>query len=94
MLKLGVHELDLFLLGLLSGLDAMLDKPMADLLTQLPISSDVKGALLGGPTPLGKVLMLASACERVLAGSMQCVSSGHFRNSTAKSQAATAPSKA
>ena len=36
----------------------------------------------------------ANACERVLAGSMLCISSGHFRNSTAKSHAAMQPSKA
>lgn len=38
---------ELFLLGLFSLIDALLDKPMADLLKELPLSAEVKWALLG-----------------------------------------------
>jgi c-di-GMP-related signal transduction protein len=41
---------DLFLLGLLSALDAMLDMPMADVLAGIPVEESIKNALLGRPS--------------------------------------------
>jgi c-di-GMP-related signal transduction protein len=47
----GSHAADLFLLGMLSLLDAILERPMQDVLVDLPVSKDIKAALLqqGGP---------------------------------------------
>ena len=47
----GVPELagDLFLMGLLSTLDAMLDMPMARVLDNVPVNVEIKDALLGKP---------------------------------------------
>jgi EAL and modified HD-GYP domain-containing signal transduction protein len=42
---------DLFLLGLLSVMDALLDMPMADVLAVLPVSREIKDTLRGRPTP-------------------------------------------
>ena len=39
---------DLFLLGLFSMIDALIDQPMSDILAELSISEDIKTALLGG----------------------------------------------
>jgi EAL and modified HD-GYP domain-containing signal transduction protein len=63
-LGLNGRQLDLFMLGLLSALDALLDCPLAEVLAHLPLSRDVKATLLGDSTPLGKLQMLALACER------------------------------
>lgn len=47
--KLGLYEQasDLFLMGLFSLMDALLDRPIGEILNELPISSSVKGAILG-----------------------------------------------
>jgi len=37
---------DLFLMGLFSVIDAIIDKPMESILKELPLSEDIKGALL------------------------------------------------
>ena len=55
---------DLFLLGLLSVLDSLLGRPMAELVADLPIPDDVKGALLGTPNPLKEALDLVLAYEQ------------------------------
>lgn len=47
----GKHNADLFLLGMLSLLDAILGRPLDEILDELPVSQDIKAALLnrGGP---------------------------------------------
>jgi c-di-GMP-related signal transduction protein len=50
---------DLFLLGLFSLLDAILEIPMAEILENLPLAPDVKAALLGESGPLREVYQLA-----------------------------------
>ncbi|MCP5055076.1 MAG: HDOD domain-containing protein [bacterium] len=52
------RQSDFFLMGLMSLIDAFLDRPMADILQELPISSDIKGAIQGANTPMGRVLDL------------------------------------
>lgn len=42
---------ELFLMGLLSVMDAFLNVPMADVLTGIPVSENIKKALLGKPSP-------------------------------------------
>ena len=49
---------ELFLMGLFSLLDAFLDQPLTDILIQLPISDDIKNALVGRQGLMGEVLKL------------------------------------
>ena len=55
---------ELFLAGALSLIDAMLDRPMAAVLADLPLAKDVSHALLGQPSPLRPVLAYAQGYER------------------------------
>ncbi len=55
---------DLFLLGMFSLLDAIIDQPMADVVEQVPLSADVKAALLGEANPLRAFLDLVIAYEQ------------------------------
>ncbi len=57
-------DFDLFMMGLLSLIDAVLDQPLKELLPDLPVSPEVKGALSGATGGLGPVLALATAYER------------------------------
>jgi c-di-GMP-related signal transduction protein len=54
---------EFFLMGLFSLMDAMLDRTMEDLLSELPVSHDVKTALLGGENPMKHVLDTIIAYE-------------------------------
>jgi len=57
-------DYELFLTGLLSAVDAILDRPILEVLHDLPLSADVKSALLGKKFGHGRVLSLALAYER------------------------------
>jgi c-di-GMP-related signal transduction protein len=50
---------DLFMMGLFSLLDAILEIPLDEILENLPLEEDVKMALLGEPGPLRSVFDLA-----------------------------------
>lgn len=52
-----------FLVGLLSRMDVLLGLPMAQVLERLPVSDEVRAALLDGTGPHASVLMLADAYE-------------------------------
>lgn len=54
----------LFLLGMFSLLDAMLDSPMTDILKTLPIGDDVKEALIYGTNRYSTFIKLVIALER------------------------------
>jgi len=54
---------DLFLMGLLSLMDAILDRPMASVLDSIPISPDIKDGLLGKEGGFHHVHRLVLACE-------------------------------
>jgi c-di-GMP-related signal transduction protein len=56
-------ESDLFLLGLLSLIDAMLEMPMAEVLEKIPLDHETKAVLLGQPSVLGPVFRLMLAHE-------------------------------
>jgi c-di-GMP-related signal transduction protein len=56
-------ESDLFLLGLLSLIDAMLEMPMADVLDRIPLDHETKAVLLGQPSALRPVYQLMLAHE-------------------------------
>ena len=49
---------EFFLMGLFSLLDAFLDQSLPDILVQLPISEDIKNALVGRRGLMGEVLKL------------------------------------
>jgi c-di-GMP-related signal transduction protein len=53
-----------FLVGILSRMDAILERPMEIVISQLPLTSDCKNALCGGSNVLGTLLRLAICCER------------------------------
>lgn len=57
-------DFELFLTGLLSAVDAILDRPILEVLHDLPLSAEVKSALLGKKYGHGRVLGLALAYER------------------------------
>ncbi len=58
------RQSDLFLMGLFSLLDALMGRPMEEILEQLPIMDDIKTALLGSPGALQDLLQLVIALER------------------------------
>ena len=55
---------DLYMTGLFSLLDAMLDSPMSEILDKLPVNSTVKDALLGKDNSYRSFLRLSQAFER------------------------------
>lgn len=61
---LGGREADLFFLGSLSLVDTMLDRPMSDVLAELPLGEDLEAALLGKLNPLKPLLEVVIAYER------------------------------
>lgn len=56
-------ESDLFLLGLLSLIDTMLEMTMTDVLDRIPLDVATKAVLLGQPSPLRPVFQLMLAHE-------------------------------
>ncbi|HEY4187746.1 MAG TPA: HDOD domain-containing protein [Polyangia bacterium] len=56
-------ELDAFLVGLLSSLDAMMGRPLDELLAEVGVSPEIVSAVLHQDTPLGKVRALTLAYE-------------------------------
>jgi len=61
--KVPHGESDLFLLGLLSLMDAMLEMPMPEVLAHIPLDRETKAALLGQPSALRPVFQLMLAHE-------------------------------
>ena len=55
---------ELFLMGALSLVDAMLDRPMAEVLSELPLAADLEQALLGCPSPLRPALEFVERYEQ------------------------------
>src|SRR5471032_278814 len=58
------NELDLFLLGMLSLLDVMTGRPIAEMIAQLRISEQLRAALLSRAGPMGMLLDTVQAFER------------------------------
>jgi c-di-GMP-related signal transduction protein len=54
---------DLFLMGLLSLIDAMLETPMEEVLEKISLDQETKSVLLGRPSPLRPVFQLVLAHE-------------------------------
>ncbi len=70
--KVPHGESDLFLLGLLSLIDAMLEMPMAEVLERVPLDHETKAVLIGQPSILRPVFQLMLAHE---SGEWQAASS-------------------
>jgi c-di-GMP-related signal transduction protein len=62
--NLGDKSLDLFLMGLLSMIDTVLNAPLPEILKQIAVSDDVKAALLENAGRLRPVYDLAVAAEK------------------------------
>jgi len=62
--KLKMLPSDCFLLGMFSLIDALVDKPMQDILTELPIAKELKDALLGEPNIFHDLLLLVVSYEK------------------------------
>ncbi len=61
---MSAQKSDLFLMGLLSLTDAILDQPMNDVLSHLPLSSEVHTALAGGANRFRDVFDVLLSYER------------------------------
>jgi EAL and modified HD-GYP domain-containing signal transduction protein len=61
--KIPHGESDLFLMGLLSMMDAILETPMVNVLEKIPLDQSTKAALLGGVSPLRPLYQLMLARE-------------------------------
>ncbi|HEY6766564.1 MAG TPA: HDOD domain-containing protein [Candidatus Sulfotelmatobacter sp.] len=61
--KVPHGESDLFLMGLLSLIDAMLEMPMASVLEMVPLDKETKAVLLGQPSVLRPIHQLILAHE-------------------------------
>jgi EAL and modified HD-GYP domain-containing signal transduction protein len=61
--KVPHGESDLFLMGLLSLIDAMLETPMETVLEKIPVDASTKSVLLGQPSVLRPVFQLMLAHE-------------------------------
>ncbi|MBL1261638.1 MAG: HDOD domain-containing protein [Thiotrichaceae bacterium] len=57
-------ELDLFFIGMLSVVDALVDRPIEEILDEIGISDEVKEALVDGGTPAANVLQLIVAYQQ------------------------------
>lgn len=60
----GASREELFVVGLFSSIDAIMDRPMPELVNQLPLTMEVKRALVDRLGVLGAVLNLVLAYER------------------------------
>ncbi len=58
------HANDLFLMGLLSVMDAILDQPLDSILAELPVRGEIKEALLARKGLYWQLLEIAIAHER------------------------------
>lgn len=55
---------DLFLMGMFSMIDALMDRPLQEIIDEIPIAEDVKDALLGNVNPFREIYDLIIAYER------------------------------
>ncbi|BCR06213.1 hypothetical protein DESUT3_32820 [Desulfuromonas versatilis] len=61
---LQARTAECFLMGLFSLLDAILDRPMPQILAEIPMEEDIRRALLGESNPLRQLLDLVVSIER------------------------------
>lgn len=58
------HEVEFFLTGLLSLMDAMVGRPLSEVLASMSVSDSVRNALLGAESRVASVLHAVTAYER------------------------------
>jgi EAL and modified HD-GYP domain-containing signal transduction protein len=63
-LALSDRGADLFLMGLFSVIDALMDRPLPDVLNALPLADEIKQALMGRSSRFQSVHQLVMAYER------------------------------
>lgn len=61
--SVSVEREKMFLVGLLSTLDSILDRPRAEILMQLPLDPEIASALLSGECRMGAALRLVEAYD-------------------------------
>ncbi len=61
---LGARDVDLFLIGMLSTLDSLLGRPLAEALGHMPVSAEIRDTLLGRRTSLSAVWAVVLCYER------------------------------
>lgn len=61
---LRARQNDLFLLGMVSIMDAMMDQPIADVLADMPLAPEIVQTLIGNKTAFSDVLGAVTALER------------------------------
>lgn len=64
MVRLSERAQDLFLMGMFSLIDAIVDRPLLDILVEMPIAEDIKAALMGEKGPLGDIYELMRSYEQ------------------------------
>jgi len=62
---------DSFLMGLFSLIDAFLDRPLSQILAEIPIDDPIKLALLGEPSRLGEIYQYTLSYEKAAWGDLQ-----------------------
>lgn len=60
----GARSSDFFLTGMLSSLEALIGRPMAEVLAQIPVSQEIRDTLLDRGTTLSPIWRLVLAYER------------------------------
>lgn len=61
---LGERHAEVFIVGLFSLIDAIMERPLFEILDQLPLSVDLKDALLGAPNAFHNILRLLVYYEK------------------------------
>ena len=61
---LASHNHDLFLVGLISLIDALVGRPLAELVDEMALSADIRAGVLERVSRLGRVRSLVIAHER------------------------------
>jgi c-di-GMP-related signal transduction protein len=69
--NLGDRRDDSFLMGLFSLIDAFLDRPLSQILAEIPIDDPIKLALLGEPSRLGEIYQYTLSYEKAAWGDLQ-----------------------
>jgi len=62
--KLHDQPTDLFLVGMFSMVDAFLDRPLPEILEELPLEEHIKSVLLGEENQTGDILKMVKAFEK------------------------------
>ncbi len=77
--NLPEHQLDMFLIGMFSCIDAMLQRPLHEILHELPAMEQIQAVLCNEPNAnrqLRRIYQLTLACERGDWGEVTALSSG------------------